>query len=215
MIRILLINPNTDRAITATMRAIAAEAAPAGVTVEGFTVARGADLITDPAALAVAADAVAEAAPQIRALRPDAVIVAAFGDPGRAALAARLDIPVTGIGEAGFTAAAAGGRRFAVVTTTPDLVASITAMAAALGYADRFLGVALTDGDPVAVTGDRARLRPALDRACRRAIAEWDAEALVIGGGPLAEAARSLNFGAREVIRPIAAAVQLAVARLR
>jgi Asp/Glu/hydantoin racemase len=165
--RLLLVNPNTNAATTETMRRIAARAAPAGVDVEGLTVTRGAALITDPEALARAAEAVAEAEVAIRARAPDAVIVAAFGDPGRAALAERLAVPVIGIGEAGMRAGAAGGRRFAVVTTTPALVGSITAMAERLGLAKQFAGVELTEGDAATVTGDPMLLPGALEAASR------------------------------------------------
>ena len=213
--RLLVVNPNTDPATTAAMRRIAAEAAPAGVVVEGLTVTRGAALITDPAALALAAEAVVGAEDAIRARAPDAVIVAAFGDPGRARLAERLAVPVVGIGEAGMRAAAAGGRRFAVVTTTPDLVGSITAMAEELGLAGQFAGVALTEGDAAAVTRDATLLPHALEAAGRRAIADWGVAALVIGGGPLAEAARGLALAGVEIVEPVPAAVAAAVAALK
>ncbi|WP_260348719.1 aspartate/glutamate racemase family protein [Alloyangia mangrovi] len=79
-------------------------------------------LIADPEALAEAADHVASAeiAPGIAG-----VIVSAFGDPGQAALAAKLRVPVIGIGGAAARAAAEGGRAFAVVTHTPALETSI------------------------------------------------------------------------------------------
>lgn len=213
--RLLVVNPNTSPATTEAMRRIAAEAAPAGVVVEGLTVTRGAALITDPVALTLAAEAVAEAEEAIRARRPDAVIVAAFGDPGRVRLAERLAVPVVGIGEAGMRAGAAGGRRFAVVTTTPDLVGSIIAMAEDLGLTEQFAGVALTEGDAVAVTRDATLLPHALERAGRRAIADWAVAALVIGGGPLAEAARGLAFPGVAIVEPVPAAVAAALAAHR
>lgn len=62
---------------------------------------------------------------------------------------------------------------------------------------------------------DPAALVDALEAACRRAIAEGGAEALVIGGGPLAVAARELS-GKLQVplIEPVPAAVRLSLARL-
>ena len=78
MTRLLLINPNTSAATTAAMVAIARDAAPAGVLVEGATVAAGVPLITDEGALAMAADAVAAMAAGINPEHWDGVIVAAF-----------------------------------------------------------------------------------------------------------------------------------------
>ncbi|UOM35231.1 aspartate/glutamate racemase family protein [Acuticoccus sp. I52.16.1] len=209
--RIALVNPNTSAATTAAMVAIAQEAA-GDVPVRGLTAPFGAPLITEPAALAVAAEAVASLAPDLAAA--DAVIVAAFGDPGLDALRARLASPVTGLAEAGMAEAAAEGRRFAVVTTTPDLAAAIAAIAARYGHR-RFAGTWLTPGDAAARMADPDALVVALGEACRAAVEEGGAEAIVIGGGPLAQAARALagTVGV-PLIEPVPAAVRLSLTRL-
>jgi Asp/Glu/hydantoin racemase len=211
--RLILVNPNTNAATTAAMTAIAAEAAGAAATVEGLTAPFGVPLITQPAALSVAADAVAALAPALSGA--DAVIVAAFGDPGLMRLRAALPVPVTGIAEAGMAEAAAGGRRFAVVTTTPALVDSIAATAAGYGHTG-FAGTWLTPGEPAALMAEPAALRDALHGACLAAVAEGGAEALVIGGGPLAVAARALPDAVPvPLIEPVPAAVRLSLARLK
>jgi Asp/Glu/hydantoin racemase len=205
-----LVNPNTSAATTAAMVAIAEAAA--GAPVRGLTARFGAALITDPAALAVAARAVTDLAPDLAAA--GAVIVAAFGDPGLAELRARLPCPVTGIAEAGMAEAAALAPRFAVVTTTPALVPAIAARAAELGHA-QFAGTWITPGAPAAIMADPARLVAALADACRRAVDEGGAGAIVIGGGPLAVAARALaGTLAVPLVEPVPAAVRLSLARL-
>jgi Asp/Glu/hydantoin racemase len=209
----LLVNPNTNAATTAAMVAVARESAGGGATVEGLTAPTGAPLITDPQGLAVAAEAVAALAPALAGA--DAVIIAAFGDPGLDALRAVLPCPVTGLAEAGMAEAGSAGRRFAVVTTTPDLRDHIAATAARHGHAD-FAGTWTTPGDPVALTADADALRAALAEACRLAIRHGGAKAVVIGGGPLAFAARALA-GTLPVplVEPVPAAVRLTLARLR
>lgn len=211
--RLLLVNPNTNAATTETMRRIATEAAAPGIVVEAMTAPFGAPLITNAAALAVAADAVAALADRITALAPQGVIVSAFGDPGLDALRERLACPVTGIAEAGMAEAAASGP-FAVATTTPDLVEGIAAAAGRYGHGAAFLGVTLTIGDVHAVMADAVRLEAALEAACREAVDRLGARAVVIGGGPLAEAARALagRIGV-PVVAPIPAAVRLACRR--
>jgi allantoin racemase len=206
--RLALVNPNTDAAVT---RAMCAIAALAGAAVTGFTAPFGARLIIDEPALAESERAVLTLAPELGGF--DGVIVAAYGDPGLDALRACLPVPVTGIAEAAMLAAARGGRRFAVVTTTPDLSAAILAGARRAGH-DGFAGVWLTQGDPVALTADPARLVPALRAACDAAIAEGGAEAVIIGGGPLAEAAEALRGSiAVPLIAPIPEAAHLAMVR--
>src|SRR3954463_7658017 len=105
MQRILLVNANTSAETTARMLGIAGEIAPAGVSLAGLTVPFGVPLITTEAQLAVAEEAVLTATPAAAA-GADAVLVAAFGDPGVEQLRAALGIPVIGIAEAAFAAAA-------------------------------------------------------------------------------------------------------------
>lgn len=213
--RLLLINPNTNAGTTNMMRAIAQAAAPGGTVIDAMSAPYGVPLITNDEALAQAAKAVQALAGTIATTPPDGVIISAFGDPGLAALRLRLSCPVTGIAEAGMAEAGSGRRPFAVVTTTPDLVESITGLAQAYGHAATFRGVALTEGDVHAVMADHATLVEALAKACTHAIETLGAEAIVIGGGPLGQAAQSLNLRfPAPIIAPIPAAVRLAQKRV-
>ena len=210
--KVALINPNTSVAITETMVEIASATAGSGMKIVGHTAGFGTALITNAATLAHASEAVAVMAPTL--VGYDAVIVAAFGDPGLAGLRAALGIPVTGIAEAGMREAAKAGRSFAVVTTTPALVDSIAETAATYGHAG-FLGTWTTRGDPVQLTADSLRLEACLAEAIEAAVRESHAEAIVIGGGPLAQAAHALATTAPvPLIQPIPAAVRLTRARL-
>ncbi|KAF0123230.1 MAG: hyuE [Xanthobacteraceae bacterium] len=186
--RLLLINPNTSQATTQAMVGIARESAPS-VEIDGLSAPFGVPLITGPAELAIGRDAVVT----LMAARPpfgyQGVIVAAFGDPALDELRRTVAVPVTGIAEAGMAEAAHHGR-FAVVTTTPDLTESIAARADAYGHGDSFLGTVLT------------------------AVRQLGARAIVIGGGPLAVAAREIaNQLPVPVIEPVPAAVRLAIRR--
>jgi Asp/Glu/hydantoin racemase len=214
-LQLLLVNPNTNVATTERMVEIAREAAPPGVVIEGATAGFGAPLITEPGALAIAADAVEALVQSADTRRFDGVIVAAFGDPGLDRIRAIVPFPVTGIAEAGMAEAAAGGRRFAVATTTPDLVASIEGLASRYGHAAFFIGTYLTTGHLEALMREPERLADALEDASREAIAAG-AEAVVIGGGPLAVAARTIAPRIPvPIVEPIPAAVGLAIARRR
>ncbi|MGA1316341.1 MAG: aspartate/glutamate racemase family protein, partial [Rubrivivax sp.] len=216
--RLFLVNPNTQAATTAAMVDIASDVAPPGIEVVGLTVKAGPPVIVEPVALAAAAQAVLEAVEGIDTGRSLGVLIAAFGDPGLAQTRRRLRVPVTGIGEAGMAEAGQRGRPFAVVTTTPDLVESIHAQARTYGHDSAFLGVRLTPGDPLSLMADPARLLDALEEACRVATERDGAQAILIGGGPLAQAARALRERLRaphtvEIVEPIPAAVRLALAR--
>jgi Asp/Glu/hydantoin racemase len=211
-VRLLLVNPNTSAATTQAMLVIAREAAPAGVAVDGLTAPFGESLITTEAALTTATEAVVALLTPERINGFDGVIIAAFGDPGLARLRNMLPVPVTGIAEASMAEAAEHGL-FSVATTTPELATSITRSAFAYGHGPLFLGVALTPGDPHALMTDGARLVAALEDACWAAIRDG-AQAIVIGGGPLAVAARTLRPRIPvPIVEPVPAALRLAVTR--
>ncbi|ASP20232.1 Asp/Glu racemase [Antarctobacter heliothermus] len=190
----LLMNPNANVATTEAMVQIACQILP---DITGWTAPKGPQMIVDEAALTAAGQQVAEA----QLPRVAGIIVSAFGDPGRAALAARMVCPVIGIGAA--SARAAGGRCFAVATTTPNLSVPIDALMTPVGG---YLGCYLTQDDPLALMAHPARLDAALAGAVARA-AEDGAEVIIIGGGPLGEAAERLSASSPvPLISPIRAA---------
>jgi Asp/Glu/hydantoin racemase len=208
MPHVALINPNTSSATTERMLAIARAHGSPSLEITGLTAQFGVSLITNAAELAVASDAVVDLA---RDLDPsvDAVIVAAFGDPGLDRLRKLHPMPIVGIGEASLLEAAAGGRRFAVVTTTPDLEASIDQMVAELHLADGYAGVVLTREEPRALMLLPDRLETALAAAITTAISVHGVDVVIIGGGPLAAAAKALTgYFSIPIIEPIPAAVR-------
>ncbi|MGR3513870.1 MAG: aspartate/glutamate racemase family protein [Paracoccaceae bacterium] len=198
MTQLLLMNPNGSQATTDTMVSIARRHLP---EVWGWTNLGAPSMITDQPGLEAAAAQVAQAdLPEV-----DAVIVAAFGDPGAGALAKRLSIPVIGIGAAAARAASLGGARFAVATTTPDLAKSIDALMLEKG-GTTYAGCFLTEGDPLDLAAKPRMLDAALLKACQAAVGAG-AERVIIGGGPLAEAAIRLQRQSPvELIQPLVAA---------
>jgi allantoin racemase len=214
MKRILLINPNSSGATTAMMVAIARSCVPDDVVVTGATATRGPPMITTPAALAAAADEVVEIGVR-EGGGVSGIIVGAFGDPGLEALKRIVAIPAVGICGAAMIEAAAGDRRFGVATVTPDLAEPITERARDLGLLHLFTGIRLTAGDPVALTADPARLQASLAEAVAKCFDHDHAEAVIIGGGPLGQAAIALAQSFKQpVIAPIPSAVRRLMAVL-
>lgn len=206
--RILLINPNSNEATTAMMVAIARSAAANGFDIIGATATRAPQMIVSADALETAAGEVEEVA-RAHQNSCDGIIVAAFGDPGLAGIKSAMKLPAAGIGESAMLEAAENGRRFGVATTTPLLKAKIDALPDTLGLRSRYTGTRFAEGDPEALMRDPARLRAALAGAVQACIAEDGADAVIIGGGPLGEAARALQpMFTVPVIAPIPAAVR-------
>ena len=190
--RILLINPNSTVATTHMMVAIARGVARDGWQVTGATATRAPPMIVDPGALRASATEVVEIGLANQG-GYDGMIVAAFGDPGLTELRARIALPVAGIAEAAMLEAAFGGRRFGVATTTPGLATQIDARADDLGLAGQYTGIRITEGDPNELVRNPGMLRMALAEAARACINRDRAEAVIIGGGPLGQAALELQ----------------------
>ncbi len=190
------------------MVAIATSVAIDGFDIVGATATRAPSMIVTPEALEAAAPEVEEIALAHQS-SCDGIIVSAFGDPGLAGIKSAMKLPAVGIGESSMLEAAEDGRRFGVATTTPLLKAKIDALPDALGLRSRYSGTRFADGDPQELMRDPARLRAALAGAVEACIAQDGAEAVIIGGGPLGEAARELQpMFTVPVIAPIPSAVR-------
>jgi len=214
MQEILLINPNSSASTTEMMVEIAAGEVSAGFQVKGATARTGPTMIVTEAELLAAASEVQRV---WQAAGPGwaGVIISAFGDPGIERVRAACRVPVVGIAEASMREASAGGRRFGIATVTPDLVGPIEGRARALGLLAVYAGIRLTDGDPRQLAADPQALEEALARAVQRSIDDDGAEAVIIGGGPLGQAAIGLQGRfAVPVIAPIPAAMRLLMSRL-
>lgn len=207
MTHIVLINPNTSETTTAMMTDIARSVLPANVTIEGMTATSGVPMILNDGQLAASAAGVVEMG--LAAARfCNGIIVSAFGDPGIEQLRDLTDVPVVGICEASMLEASAHGRRFGIATVTPDLVNGFALKVEGLGLGQLFTGTRLTNGDPQKLAADPERLRVELAFAVEQAFDLDGAEAVIIGGGPLGQAAVELGHRfSRPVIAPITAAV--------
>lgn len=213
MRRLVLLNPNTDPVVTELMLSMARPYLPAKVSLVGMTAPFGSPLILDEPALATASRAILSLVTDLRGC--DGIVVAAFGDPALDELRRVLDCPVTGLAEASMARAAQYGRRFCVVTTTPHLASAISGAAERYGYGPSFAGTFCTHGDPIGLMRDPTRLEDALLRVCEEVAAREAVEAIVIGGGPLAAAAKALAGRVSVLlVEPVREAVLLAIERL-
>lgn len=209
---ILLINPNSSTATTAMMVRLASLAAPPGWRIHGTTAGDGPAMIIEQAELERSAVEVERswlAHARAGAKPAEGVIVGAFGDPGIGRLRAVCGLPVVGLCESSMQEAATGGRRFGVATVTPGLAGAIDGLAVLHGFASLYTGIRLTSGEPRTLAADPQALEDALAGAVARCIEDDGTEAVIIGGGPLGQAAAALGPRfAVPVIAPIAAAVR-------
>lgn len=186
-VRLLLVNGNTDSALTARLVGRARGVGGGAVEVIGATARFGARYIASRAAAAIAAHAVLDAYAEavVRGGEPDAVLIACFGDPGLLALREIAPVPVTGMAEASILLAASVGQRMALLTGGSAWVPMLEDFAAAMGFSERVVVRA------VAATGDRIARDPeaaleALAAAACAAVERDGVEVVVLGGAGLA-----------------------------
>lgn len=180
----------------------------------GITASCGAGMILGDADVAIAAHEVIRIG-RAEACRTDGIVIGAFADPGLEELRRSLACDVVGIGEAALLEAAMNGRRFGIVTTTPDLRASIKRGVGRLSLCGTFAGVRIAQGGPLVLAQNPDAQYRALHDACVRSFEIDGAEAIVIGGGPLSGSAAALHrrFG-DVIVQPLAAAMRLWLKRM-
>ena len=182
--RLLIVNPNTSQATNVRIRAIAAPLVRECDDLEVVSAPSGIELIesvaqsnaTVPAVLSVVDERHAEV---------DAIVIAAFSDPGLSEARQAASCPVFGISESAMKTAARIADRFAIVTLNAELRDAIVANATAYGYAGELTGVRIVPWSVATVSADPSFYRKEFAEACAQAVAEDGAGAVIIGGGPL------------------------------
>ena len=190
--RLLLINPNISDSVSDLIRAEARRSSAPGTEVEVLTAAFGVAYIETRFEALIGAYAAAELAAEHHA-RFDAVVVAAFGDPGLAGLREALPCPVTGLTEAALASACLLGQRFSIVAISQRIRAWYRETVEHIGLDGRLASIRGLD-EPLAdigtVQGDQGERLVALAERC---VDEDGADVIVLAGAPLAGLARSLR----------------------
>jgi allantoin racemase len=190
--RILLINPNISDSVTDLIRAEARRSASAGTEVEALTAPFGVAYIETRFEAMVGAYATAQVAAE-RSGQCDAVVVAAFGDPGLGALRELLPVPVTGMTEAALASAHLLGHRISIIAISQRIQAWYREVVESYGFGPRLASIRALDRPISAIGGVQEEHAQALKALAERAVAEDGAEVIVLAGAPLAGLARSLQ----------------------
>lgn len=207
--KLLLINPNTTVSMTRKIEAAARRVARPDTRIIATNSRSGPASIEGFYDVAVCVQGLLEEAERHRDV--DAAIIACFDDTGLDAMRCLFDVPVIGIGEAAYHAAAMVSYRFSVVTTLSRSVAGISDNLRRYGLDTRCARVRATDipvlkleeNDPACLADIRSEIAAA--------IAQDRAEAIVLGCAGMADLMQALSdeFGI-PVIDGVACAVGLA-----
>lgn len=208
--KILLLNPNTTKAVTDLMMAAGREAASPGTELIPQTAPRGVPYIATRAEAqiggAIALEILAE-----RHREVDAAIIAAFGDPGLFGARELFDIPVVGLAEAAMLTACMLGRRFAIVTFARALGPWYRECIEMHGLQGRCAGLRMLDDAFSEIAEVQEEKEALLVELANRAVREDEADVVILAGAPLSGlAAKVRDRIPVPVVDQVAAAVRQA-----
>lgn len=186
--RLLVINPNISDNVTRLIEAKAGRAAGERTEIVALTAPYGVAYIQTRSEAAVAAMAVLEMIAEHDGAC-DAIVIAAFGDPGLAAAREITQVLVVGLSESAFVTACMLGRQFAISAR----IAAWYRECAEFNKVDGRLAGIRTLTSPLADVGtvqDDNEKR--LLELCAEAIEEDGAEAVILAGAPLAGLGRRI-----------------------
>ncbi|MDH4448153.1 MAG: aspartate/glutamate racemase family protein [Acidovorax sp.] len=209
---LLLINPNTSKAMTQAIAEAARAVAAPGTHIDAVHPSFGPASIESHFEETIAAAGVAE---QVRLAhqRPDAVVIACFGDPGLDAAREATDAPVIGIAEAAFHAASFLCTGFSVVTTMTRTCITAEHLLHRYGLERRCRGVHGTDIPVLELEQAGESLVSRIEATARSALAHDRSGAIVLGCAGMAPlcATLSARLGV-PVIDGVSVAVKMAEA---
>ncbi len=190
--KLLVVNPNISNSVSELIHAELLRSASEGTEITTLTAQFGVAYIETRFEAMIGAYATAE---QVAANLGDhdAVIVAAFGDPGLLALREVLPVPVTGMTEAALASASQLGSRFSIVSISPRMRGWYLETVHAYHLGTRlasFRALNETLKDVATVQIDQSERLIALAQQCVR---EDGADVIVLAGAPLAGLARSIK----------------------
>lgn len=212
MTRLLLVNPNTTAGMTETIALAARQAAAPSTAIEAVTSTMGPASIEGYYDEAFAVPGLLAAIAASEKTGANAAIIACFDDTGLDAARAMAGIPVLGICESALSLAAMVAKRFTVVTTLERSRVPIEELVERYGMARR-ARVRAANISVLSLDDPHSGARDKLRSEIARAIAEDNAEAVVLGCAGMADLARTLQaeFG-MPVIDGVGAAVKQAEA---
>lgn len=190
--RVLLINPNITDSVSALIRAEAQRSASPGTGIDVLTAPFGVAYIETRFEALLGAYATAQLAAE-HAANYDAVVVAAFGDPGLAALREVLPVPVTGLTEAALASAHLLGHRISIIAISQRIQAWYREVVNSYGFSSRLVSIRALDRPLASIGGVQDDHAQALQDLAERAVAEDGADVIILAGAPLAGLARSLH----------------------
>lgn len=190
--KLLIINPNITESVSALIHEEALRSASPGTEILMRTARSGVAYIETRFESVLAAPAVAEIIAE-DAAEVDAVVVAAFGDPGMPALKEMADIPVVGITESALATASLLGSRFAIVAISERITPWYRDCVERNGLLSRLASIRSLRAPLRGIGSVQEDFREELVRLANDVVNNDGADVVILAGAPLAGLAREVG----------------------
>jgi len=208
-VRIKLINPNTSQSMTELIGAAARSVASPGVQIEAVSPQHGPVSIEGHYDEALACVGLLEEVRRGEADGADAYVIACFGDPGLDAAREIARGPVLGVAEAAMRSACYLATGFSVVTTLKRTVVIAEHLVDKYGLRRHCRRVRACEIPVLELENPASDAYRTILAECRRALAEDDSGAIVLGCAGMADLCKGLQ---RELGVPVIDGVVAATA---
>ena len=183
--KILLLNPNTSAAVTDRMLAVAQDVASSSTEIIPLTAPRGVPYIATRAEAliggTIALEMFAEHLSDV-----DAVIIAAFGDPGLGAMRELASVPVIGLAAAAILTSCMLGRRFSIVSFAQALGPWYEECVDYHGLRGRLAAIRLAEAPFTSVADVQNEMMDLIVEMANRTAVVDEADVVILAGAPLA-----------------------------
>ena len=212
--KILVANPNTSDVVLDVILASARRRAAPGTQISGLSAPRGTRNIDCAYGDYMSAPHMIEAVRRrVSEDRPDAVVLAGFGNVGIHALKEIMDVPVVSISEASMAMACLLGHRFSTLTMLDQFIPYQQDLVRLYGFEAKCASVRSIDINVERAAVDRERTLAELTAQVTRIVSEDRSEVVILACAGLCgyDEALSLQAGV-PVIDPVVAGVKMAEA---
>tara|TARA_B100001093_G_scaffold492419_1_gene533523 strand:+ start:349 stop:1086 length:738 start_codon:yes stop_codon:yes gene_type:complete len=182
--KILLYNPNTSESITNTLYETAKLVVSKGTTLVPMTAKKGFPYISTKVEAQITGTNVLEVIAQ-KQLEYDAIIIAAFGDPGLIAARDLFRIPIIGLGEAAMLSACLFGKKFSIISFTNAMSAWYEESVELLGLQSRYAGFRAIDDVVLSIDKIKSLQKDALINSANKAVNVDGGNVVIFAGAPL------------------------------
>lgn len=212
--KILVANPNTSDVVLDVILASARRRAASGTQISGLSAPRGTRNIDCAYGDYMSAPHMIEAVRRrVSEDRPDAVVLAGFGNVGIHALKEIMDVPVVSISEASMAMACLLGHRFSTLTMLDQFIPYQQDLVRLYGFEAKCASVRSIDINVERAAVDRERTLADLTAQVTRIVSEDRSEVVILACAGLCGYDEALSRQAGvPVIDPVVAGVKMAEA---